>query len=61
LRTKWRSRKLASAHARYGIFKVEVAPSHDAIMVECGATRLRPAEVEPALASAGIPIEPEMA
>jgi hypothetical protein len=30
-------------------------------MVEYDATRLRPAEVESALAAAGIPIAPEMA
>ena len=53
--------RISEAHSRYGIFRVEVAPSRDAIMVEYDATRLRPAEVESALASAGIPIAPEMA
>jgi allophanate hydrolase subunit 1 len=53
--------RISEANSRYGIFKVEVAPSHDAIMVEYDATRLRPAEVESALAAAGIPIAPEMA
>jgi hypothetical protein len=53
--------RISEAHSRYGIFKVEVAPSRDAIMVEYDATRLRPAEVESALAAAGVPIAPEMA
>ncbi len=53
--------RIADAHSLYGIHKVTVAPSLDAITVEYDATRLRPAEVESALASAGIPIAPEMA
>jgi hypothetical protein len=50
--------RIADAHALYGIQKVQVAPSRDALMVEYDATRLRPAEVESALAGAGIPVEP---
>jgi hypothetical protein len=39
-------RGIAAAHAIYGILKVQVAPSQDALMVEYDATRLRRAEVE---------------
>jgi hypothetical protein len=53
--------RIAAAHALYGIHKVTVSPSLDSIMVEYDATRLRPAEVESALAGAGIPIAPEFA
>jgi len=48
---------LARAHAIYGIQKVQVAPSLDSLTVEYDATRMRPAEVEAALASAGIPVQ----
>ena len=40
----------------YGIQKINLAPSLDRLMVEYDATRLRPAEVEAALACAGIPV-----
>lgn len=53
--------RIAEAHTRYGIRRVEVAPSRDAVMVEYDATRLRPADVESALAAAGVPIAPEQA
>ena len=49
--------RISDAYALYGIQRVQVAPSLDQITVEYDATRLRPAEVEAALASAGIPIE----
>ena len=49
--------RLAEAHTLYGIQRVKVAPSMDGLMVEYDATRLRPAEVESALAEAGIPVE----
>jgi len=49
--------QLADASAIYGIQKVKVAPSLDALLVEYDASRLRPAEVEAALAGAGIPVE----
>ena len=49
--------RIAEAHALYGIQRVEVAPSLDGLTVEYDATRLRPAEVEAALASAGIPVQ----
>ena len=47
--------RIAGAHAVYGIFKVQVAPSLDRITVEYDATRLRRADVESTLAGAGIP------
>ena len=50
---------IAAAHARYGIQKIGVADSLDALMVEYDATRLRPAEVEAALAGAGIAVQAE--
>ena len=48
---------IATAHAKYGIQKIVVAPSLQELMVEYDATRLRPAEVEAMLAGAGIPID----
>jgi allophanate hydrolase subunit 1 len=53
--------RIADAHAIYGIQKITVSPSLDSITVEYDATRLRPAEVESALAGAGIPLAPEFA
>jgi hypothetical protein len=50
---------IAKAHTIYGIEKIKVADSLDALTVEYDATRLRPAEVEAALAGAGIPVQPE--
>jgi len=47
--------RISDAHAFYGIQKVSLAPSMDAIMVEYDASRLKPAEVESVLAGAGIP------
>jgi allophanate hydrolase subunit 1 len=49
--------RIADAHTIYGITRITLAPSLDSLTVEYDATRLRPAEVESALASAGIPIE----
>ena len=49
--------RISDAHALYGIQKVKVDPSLDGLMVEYDATRLRPAEVEAALMSAGIPVQ----
>lgn len=49
--------QIAEAHAIYGIQKVQVAPSLDGLTVEYDATRMRPADVEAALANAGIPVE----
>jgi len=47
---------ISNASAIYGIQKLKVEPSLDALMVEYDASRLRPAEVEAALAGAGIPV-----
>ena len=46
---------ISTVNAKYGIQKIKVAASLDALMVEYDATRLRPAEVEAAFAVAGIP------
>ena len=48
---------ISDAHSMYGIQKIQVDPSLDGLTVEYDATRLRPAEVEQALASAGIPVQ----
>jgi hypothetical protein len=48
--------RIADVHALYGLYHVKLEPSMDAITVEYDATRLRPAEVEAALAGAGIPV-----
>jgi hypothetical protein len=51
-------RRLSDTSAIYGIQKVRLAPAMDALMVEYDATRLRPQEVESALALAGISVKP---
>jgi allophanate hydrolase subunit 1 len=48
---------IANAHSIYGIQRVRLAPAMDSLTVEYDATRLRPAEVESALAGAGIDVE----
>ncbi len=48
---------IAAAHAIYGIQKIAIAPSLMELMVEYDATRLGPAEVEAAMAGAGIAVE----
>lgn len=53
--------RIAGVHSIYGIQRVQVSPSLDSLTVEYDATRLRPAEVEAALAGAGIPIETTVA
>lgn len=50
-------KRIADAHSIYGIQHVTLAPSMDRITVEYDATRLRPAEVDAALANAGIPVD----
>ena len=47
---------LALARTIYGIQSIQVAPSLDGLTVEFDATRLLRAEVEAALAGAGIPV-----
>ena len=48
--------RLAKANTIYGIQGIQVAPSLDGLTVEFDATRLLRAEVEAALAGAGIPV-----
>ena len=52
--------RIAGVSSIYGIQKVTLAPSQDGLTVEYDASRLRPPEVQHALASAGIPIAPKM-
>ena len=47
---------ISNAYSIYGIQKIRVDASMDALTVEYDATRLRPAEVESALAQAGVPV-----
>jgi hypothetical protein len=49
--------RLSDTTALYGIQKIKIDPALDGLMVEYDATRLRPSEVESALAGAGIPIQ----
>ena len=51
-------KRVSDVHSIYGILHVQVAPSLDRLTVEYDATRLRPEEVEMALARTGIPVEP---
>jgi allophanate hydrolase subunit 1 len=48
--------QIAATYSIYGIQKINVAPSLDSLSVEYDATRLRPAEVEAALARAGLAV-----
>ena len=50
--------RLAQVHTLYGIQRLALAPAMDTLTVEYDATRLRPAEVESALAAAGVDAEP---
>jgi hypothetical protein len=50
---------IAKVYSIYGIQKIQVAPSMEALTVEYDATRLRPAEVRSALTNAGIPLAPK--
>ena len=50
---------IATVNSKYGIQKITVADSLDALTVEYDATRLRPAEVEAALSGAGIAVQAE--
>jgi hypothetical protein len=51
--------RIADAHSIYGIHKIKVEPGMDRLRVEYDATRLRPSEVESALADGGLPVLPE--
>jgi hypothetical protein len=46
--------RISDANSIYGIEHIKILPSLKAMMVEYDATRLKPAEVERALAQAGI-------
>ena len=48
---------IAEARAIYGFHKIVLAPNLQDLTIEYDATRMRPAEVEAALASMGVPIE----
>ena len=48
--------RVSDAHAFYGIQRISLSPSMDAMTVEYDATRLKPAEVEHALLGGGIPV-----
>jgi allophanate hydrolase subunit 1 len=47
-------RRLSDTAALYGIQGIRLSPAMDSLMVEYDASRLRPEEVESALAGAGI-------
>lgn len=49
--------RIADAHAIYGILQMRLEPSLDALSVEYDATRLCEADVEAALARAGIAVK----
>jgi hypothetical protein len=49
--------RISDAYSIYGIQKIRINASLDGLTVEYDATRLRPAEVEHALASAGLAVE----
>lgn len=49
--------RLSDEWTLYGIQQLKLNRSLDGLMVEYDATRLRPAEVEAAIAGAGIPVE----
>ena len=48
--------RISDAHALYGMHRVQLDPTMESLTVEYDATRLRPPEVESALANAGIPV-----
>jgi len=51
--------RIASAHAIFGIMRVQVASSASEIVVDYDASRLRTEDVGAALKRAGIPVELE--
>ena len=50
--------KLSDTWSIYGIQKIKLSPEQDRMMVEYDATRMKPSDVEAALACAGIAVEP---
>ncbi|MFN7992922.1 MAG: hypothetical protein U0Q18_04950 [Bryobacteraceae bacterium] len=51
--------RIADAHSIYGIQRIRLDPSLDGLTVDYDATRLQPAQVRAALASAGISVAPK--
>ena len=49
-------RRIADLYGMYGILKVGVQPGAQGLTVEYDATRFGPADVEAALAKAGLPL-----
>lgn len=49
---------ISNVHSKYGIARVQVAPSLDKITVDYDASRLMKTDVEAALMRFGIPIHP---
>jgi hypothetical protein len=49
--------RISEVYAIYGIQRIRMDSDMEGLTVEYDATRLRPAEVESALANAGIPLE----
>jgi len=48
--------QIASAHAIYGLSRLELSPALDKVLVDYDASRLTPAQVEAALRGMGLPI-----
>lgn len=48
---------ISKAHAYYGIMRIQIAPSADAITVDYDASRLSEKDVEAALHRFGVPVE----
>ncbi len=51
--------RLSDTRAQYGFQRISLSPQMDGMTVEYDATRLQPADVQAALAGAGIPVERE--
>jgi hypothetical protein len=51
--------RLSDTRTHYGLQRISLSPQMDVLTVEYDATRLHPAEVQAALAGAGIPVERE--
>ena len=49
--------QIVNAHTIYGIQRMQLTPAADEITVEYDASRLKLADVDAALARAGIPVE----
>lgn len=49
--------RISDAHSIYGIMRVRIDEGLDGLTVDFDASRLKPVEVEAALAGAGIPVQ----